>query len=179
LDNINIYWKYLINYEAFRNQKILLRSDKGLDFSNYIKSVIGAKSSYRRVVKGYLEKDGWTIVVNSSVNHTTGERIRLDNLENIINLNQDYLSEDLSALFYASDAVLIPYKKTSGSGVMFDAWDTEFHSIASDLSFFREFASKGLGITAKRTPNAFSDAFLKLEFLVCLSPSRFTWLSAT
>ncbi len=221
LDNANIYWKYLINYEAVRNQnkKILLRSDKGLVFSNYIKSVIGANSSYKEsgkkvwliyhgaepadsirgvskeiarakfpslpqkdtsrialafgfmtVAKGWdiLRKmrmpDGWTIVINSSLNHTTNERIRLDNLENIINLNHDYLSEeDLSALFYASDAVLLPYKITSGSGVMFDALGHGIPFIASNLPFFKEFASKSLGITAKRTPNAFTEALLELE----------------
>jgi hypothetical protein len=48
---------------------------------------------------GHLGKMGvpekWTIVVNSSMNHSTGESIQLDNLEGannadrIINLNQD------------------------------------------------------------------------------------------
>ena len=80
----------------------------------------------------------------------------------IINLSQDYLSEeDLSALFYASDAVLLPYKLTSGSGVMFDALGHGIPFIASDLPFFKEFASKGLGITTKRTPNAFADALFR------------------
>jgi glycosyltransferase involved in cell wall biosynthesis len=188
LYSVNIYWKYLINYEAFQNQnkEKLLRSNYGIVFSNYMKSIIGAKRSsgehtskvrllyhgaepaysvtgiskeiararfsslpkdkkcrialafgFMTVSKGWdiLGKmrilDNWTIVINSSVNHSTGERIRLDNLkytENnnnanaIINLNHDYLSEeDLSALFFASDVVLLPYKITSGSGVMFDA----------------------------------------------------------
>ena len=54
------------------------------------------------VAKGWdiLEKmkvpENWTIVVNSSVNHSTRERIQRDGLandaSNIINLNQDYLS---------------------------------------------------------------------------------------
>ena len=134
---------------------------------------------FMTVAKGWdiIEKmrvpDNWTIVINSSVNHTTGERIQLDNLTNaqganenhrIINLSQDYLSEeDLSALFIASDAVLLPYKLTSGSGVMFDALGHGIPFIASDLPFFKEFASKGLGITAKRTPNAFADALLELD----------------
>ena len=115
----------------------------------------------------------WTIVINSSVNHTTGERIQLDNLTSvkgangnhrIINLSQGYLSEeDLSALFIASDAVLLPYKLTSGSGVMFDALGHGIPFIASNLPFFKEFASKGLGITAKRTPNAFAEALSELD----------------
>ncbi len=134
---------------------------------------------FMTVAKGWdiIEKmkvpENWTIVINSSVNHTTGERIQLDNLESvkganenhrIINLSQDYLSEeDLSALFYASDAVLLPYKLTSGSGVMFDALGHGIPFIASDLPFFEEFAAKGLGITTKRTPNAFADALLELD----------------
>jgi glycosyltransferase involved in cell wall biosynthesis len=231
LDNINTYWKFLINYEAFQNhnKEKLLRSNVGIVFSDYMKAIIGTKRinksqssskvkllyhgaepatsingiskkdartrfpslpqskkdrialafGFMTVGKGWdiIEKmrvpDNWTIVINSSVNHTTGERIRLDNLtsvkgtnENhrIINLGQGYLSEeDLSALFIASDAVLLPYKLTSGSGVMFDALGHGIPFIASDLPFFKEFASKALGIATKRTPNAFVDALLELD----------------
>jgi glycosyltransferase involved in cell wall biosynthesis len=221
LDDISIYWKYLINYKAFQKQNMekLLNSNTGIVFSEYMRTIIDAKKSnkvydskvrllyhgaepitslkginkkdartrfpslpqnnshriaiafgFMTVAKGWdiLRKmripDNWTIVISSSVNHTTGERIRLNNLGSIINLNQDYLSEkDLSALFYASDAVLLPYKITSGSGVMFDALGHGIPFIASDLPFFKEFASKGLGITAKRTPNAFTDALLELD----------------
>jgi glycosyltransferase involved in cell wall biosynthesis len=35
--------------------------------------------------------------------------------------------------------------------------------IASDLPFFKEFASQDLGIVAKRTPAAFTDALLELD----------------
>ena len=228
LDNINTYWKFLINYEAFQNQnkEKLLKSNAGIVFSDYMKAIIDTKRinksqssskvkllyhgaepaasikgiskkdararfpslpqskkdrvalafGFMTVGKGWdiIEKmevpDNWTIVINSSVNHTTGERIRLDNLTSAqgvnrkINLSQDYLSEeDLSALFFASDAVLLPYKLTSGSGVMFDALGHGIPFIASDLPFFKEFASKGLGIATKRTPNAFTDALLELD----------------
>jgi glycosyltransferase involved in cell wall biosynthesis len=232
LDNINTYWKYLINYEAFQNQnkEKLLKSNAGIVFSDYMKAIIGAKRGNQRnssskvkllyhgadpaasingiskkdartrfpslpqkdnvrialafgfmtVAKGWdiIEKmkvpDNWTIAINSSVNHTTCEKIRLDNLtsvkganENhlIINLNQDYYlsEEDLSALVIASDAVLLPYKITTGSGVMFDALGHGIPFLASDLPFFKEFASKGLGITTKRTPNTFADALLELD----------------
>ena len=228
--NANIYWKYFINYDAFQNQnkEKLLRSNNGIVFSNYMKSIIGAKSSggkhgskvrllyhgaepaysvtgiskeiararfpmlpkdkryrialvfgFMTVSKGWdiLGKmripDNWIIVINSSVNHSTGERIRLDNLKNtdnknnanaIINLNHNYLSEEeLSTLFFASDVVLLPYKITSGSGVMFDALGHGIPFIASNLPFFKEFASKGLGISAKRTPAAFTEALLELD----------------
>jgi glycosyltransferase involved in cell wall biosynthesis len=230
MDNISIYWKYLINYEAFQNQnKVkLLKSNCGIVFSNYMKSMIGAKRSdkeysskvrllyhgaepassvagiskvsarakfsslaqdkkyrialafgFMTVGKGWdiLEKmeipDNWTIVINSSVNHSTGEKVRLDNLRStrhtngahrIINLSQDYLSEEvLSTLFFASDAVILPYTITSGSGVMFDALGHGIPFIASDLPFFKEFASQDLGIVAKRIPAAFTDALLELD----------------
>jgi glycosyltransferase involved in cell wall biosynthesis len=46
---------------------------------------------------------------------------------------------------------------------MFDALGHGIPFIASDLPFFNEFALKGLGITARRTPNAFSNALLELD----------------
>lgn len=46
---------------------------------------------------------------------------------------------------------------------MFDALGHGITFIASDLPFFKEFADKGLGITAKTTPNAFTDALLELD----------------
>ena len=73
------------------------------------------------VAKGWdiLEKmkipENWTIVVNSSRNHSTGERIQLDSLgannaNRIINLDQDYLSEEdlfstILCLRYSSAAI--------------------------------------------------------------------------
>jgi hypothetical protein len=172
LENINIYWKYLINYKSFQNQnkEKLHRSKAGIVFSDYMKTILESKTTNKRfsnkvkllyhgtepaisikginkrdartrfpslpqedtsrialafgfmtVAKGWdiIEKmrvpDNWTIVINSSVNHTTGEKIRLDNLTNvngnsrIMNLSHDYLSEEeLSALFIAADAVSPP-----------------------------------------------------------------------
>jgi glycosyltransferase involved in cell wall biosynthesis len=35
--------------------------------------------------------------------------------------------------------------------------------VSSDLGFFREFSAQGLGITAKRTPNDFSNAIKRLD----------------
>jgi glycosyltransferase involved in cell wall biosynthesis len=46
---------------------------------------------------------------------------------------------------------------------MFDALAHNIPFVATDLEFFREFSSKGLGITAKRDPNKFSEALMKLE----------------
>ena len=65
--------------------------------------------------------------------------------------------------FTLADAVLLPYKVSSGSGVMFDALAHGLPFIASDLEFFREFASMGLGITVKRHPKAFEKSLLELD----------------
>ena len=70
--------------------------------------------------------------------------------------------ESLSMLLYASDAVLLPYKITSGSGVMFDAFAHGLPFVSSNLEFFKEFANMGLGITSKRDPESFSNAIDKL-----------------
>ena len=64
--------------------------------------------------------------------------------------------------FTLPDAVLLPYKVSSGSGVMFDALAHGLPFIASDLEFFREFASMGLGITVKRHAKAFEKSLLEL-----------------
>src|ERR687890_178442 len=103
--------------------------------------------------------DGWTLVVNSSKGHYSTENVDLkwEKADNILDLQRGFLSEEeLSILFYASDAVILPYKVTAGSGVMFDALAHGLPFIATDLKFFREFASQGLGITVKRDPHEFS-----------------------
>jgi glycosyltransferase involved in cell wall biosynthesis len=108
--------------------------------------------------------DGWTVVINSSRGYYSTESLDLkfnrasQNLakRRIIDLGKGFLSDDdLSRLFYASDAVLLPYKITSGSGVMFDALAHGLPFVATDLDFFREFSNQGLGITVKRKPSEF------------------------
>jgi glycosyltransferase involved in cell wall biosynthesis len=139
---------------------------------------------FRTASKGWdlLEKMnipyGWKVVVNFSKDHYNAEKYDLNVISsahnsssrrnndnnNIINLQRDFLNErDFSLLLYASDVVLLPYKITSGSGVMFDALAHGIPFIASDLDFFREFASQGLGITVKRNSNEFSKGLKRLE----------------
>jgi len=133
---------------------------------------IALAHGFRTVTKGWdiLEKmkmpDEWTLVVNSSKGHYSVENVDLkwEKADNILDLQRGFLSEeDLSTLFYASDAVILPYKVTAGSGVMFDALAHGLPFIATDLGFFREFAAKGLGITAKRNPDEFSKGIKKLD----------------
>jgi hypothetical protein len=141
---------------------------------------------HRTVSKGWdlLKKMnipyGWKVIVNSSKDHYNTEKYDLnfisnahssrrrrsnnDNNSNIINLQSDFLEErDFSLLLYACDVILLPYRITSGSGVMFDALAHGIPFIASDLAFFREFAGQGLGIVVNRNPTAFSDGIKKLE----------------
>jgi glycosyltransferase involved in cell wall biosynthesis len=107
----------------------------------------------------------WTIAINSSKNHYNEENLNPKFKQSkIVNLNMDFLNDrELSLLFHAADVVLLPYKVSSGSGVMFDGLAHGLPFIASDLEFFKEFSSMGLGITVKRTPNAFTDALLDLD----------------
>jgi glycosyltransferase involved in cell wall biosynthesis len=88
----------------------------------------------------------------------------LNNQNKIVNLEMDFLNEaELSLLFYAADAVLLPYKVSSGSGVMFDALSHGIPFVASDLDFFKEFSAFGLGITAKRNAIEFERALRELN----------------
>jgi glycosyltransferase involved in cell wall biosynthesis len=105
----------------------------------------------------------WAIVLNHSKNHYNKEIIDLKDLKNnekILNLQRDFLSNvDLSLLFYAADAIILPYKVCSASGVMFDALAHGLPFVASDLPFFKEFADQDLGIIVKnRDPKGYSNA---------------------
>lgn len=109
--------------------------------------------------------DSWTVVINSSKNHYNMENLtHMIERPKIINLDMDFLNDtELSLLFHAAEAVLLPYKVCSGSGVMFDGLAHGLPFIASDLEFFREFGSMGLGINVKRHAKAFERALLELD----------------
>jgi glycosyltransferase involved in cell wall biosynthesis len=121
--------------------------------------------------------NGWIMVLNSSKGHFSKEQSVYDvqqgrstsssstdyNNKKIIDLRRGFLKdEELSMLLYASDIVILPYKITSGSGVMFDSLAHRLPFVASDLDFFKEFAEMGLGITAKREPVSFAKAIRDL-----------------
>ncbi|WP_458746490.1 glycosyltransferase [Candidatus Nitrosocosmicus sp. T] len=111
-----------------------------------------------------LPKD-WKLVVNYSKNFYNSENIDFEFHDNkVINLNKRYLSEEeLSLLFFSCDAVFLPYKVCSGSGVMFDGLGHGKPFVASDLGFFKEFSSKNRGIVTKRDPSAFEKAFEQID----------------
>ncbi len=109
--------------------------------------------------------DDWLIVINPSKNHyNPNEKVDLRfRNESVVNLQKDFLDEEeLSCLFYAADATILPYRVSSASGVMFDGLAHGLPFVASDLPFFKEFSSKGLGITVKRKPEAFAEGLKTL-----------------
>ncbi len=124
--------------------------------------------------------NGWIMVLNSSKGHFNKEKSAhgIQNLRDgnnnatttrthprneVIDLQRGFLEDkELSTLFYASDVVVLPYKITSGSGVMFDALAHGLPFVASHLDFFKGFAEMGLGITAKRNPISFAKAIREL-----------------
>jgi glycosyltransferase involved in cell wall biosynthesis len=136
---------------------------------------------FRTGVKGWdiLKKiqipDRWTIVVNSNSTSEYGlddKKISLrlekkkidDGDDNLVCLQKGFLNdEQLSLLFYAVDALILPYNLSSGSGVMFDGLAHGLPFVATDLPSFKEFSSKGLGIIVKRKPAAFAKALNTLD----------------
>jgi len=111
----------------------------------------------------------WIVVTNS--NNYPGDHYNIKNINfklkrhgRIINLQRGFLSdEDLSSLFYASDAVILPYRIAVASALMFDALGHGLPFVATDCQFFREFSRQGLGITVKRTPNGFAKGLKDLD----------------
>lgn len=109
--------------------------------------------------------DGWKVVINTSRNHYGREKLK-DQFENkgVININRGFLSDkDLSLLFYCADALILPYKVTSGSGVMYDGLAHGLPFISSKLQFFKEFSQMKLGMMVKRDPVEFSHSLRELE----------------
>ena len=163
---------------------LIFHGGEGQDFgSGQIKSEIKKSYSipeqgrialalgYATATKGWdvIEKmdipDHWTIVINASKNGSSNEEYHIGTKKrNLINLHMDFLKEEqLSALFSCADAVILPYKVSSGSGIMFDGLSYGLPFVATQLAFFKEFAFRGLGIAVKRKAEAFSKALLDLD----------------
>jgi hypothetical protein len=158
----------IIHYDA------TLKGKARTKFSLSQKKRIILALGFRTNTKGWdiLDKmvipSNWTIVMNSSKNYYNTEnyipKISANHEKEIIDLHKGFLNDrDLSLLFYAADAVILPYKVSSGSGVMFDGLAHGLPFIAADLEFFKEFSAMGLGITVKRNPKEFSKALVTLN----------------
>jgi glycosyltransferase involved in cell wall biosynthesis len=148
------------------------KKDARAKFSLPQQGRIALALGFRTATKGWdiLAKmkipDGWSMVISSSKNHYNKENLNLQFEKNkdIVIIQKDFLSEkDLAILFYACDAIVLPYKVSSGSGVMFDALAHGLPFVATDLEFFEEFSSQGLGITVRRNPTEFSKALVTLD----------------
>lgn len=125
---------------------------------------------FRTVTKGWdiIKKmkvpEDWVIVINPSKNDYSRDSINVQlERDSVIDLHKDFLEEeDLSVLFYAADATILPYTVSSSSGVMFDGFSHGLPFISSDIGLFREFSSKDLGITVERRPDEFSNGLITL-----------------
>jgi len=144
-----------------------IRNKLSLPLEKKLAVIVG----FQTVTKGWnlLNKvkmpNDWIMVTNSAKGEYNKENIDKSFNYNgdIVDLKRGYLNDsELSLLLLASDAVLLPYKITSGSGVMFDALAHGLPFISSDLEFFKEFAKIGLGIISKRDPGSFSNAIIEL-----------------
>lgn len=162
---------HLIYHGAEPSTPILNKKEARQKFLLPEEGRIALASGFVTATKGWNILDemkvpeGWNIVINGSKNHYNVERGTTDfNNSGIIELKQGFLNDDqLSLLFYAADAVILPYKVTSGSGAMFDGFAHGLPFISSNIPFFREFSDMGLGISVHRDPNQFSRALLTLE----------------
>ena len=121
------------------------------------------------IIKSMKMPLNWKLVVNYSRNFYNTEVADLD-LKNskinsqIINLGRLYLTEEeLSLLFFSCDAVFLPYKVSSGSGIMFDGLGHGKPFVSSNLGFFKEFSDLKLGLVSNRKPRSFEKAFVELE----------------
>jgi glycosyltransferase involved in cell wall biosynthesis len=152
------------------------RSMFSLPQDGRIALALGFKTSTKGwdIIKKMDIPSGWRIVINSSKSYYNTENYdekweedndnSNNNKNNIIDLQRGLLSEEeLSMLFYAADVVILPYKVTAGSGVMFDALAHGLPFIATNLGFFKEFAALGLGMTVKRDPREFSNGIKNLD----------------
>jgi glycosyltransferase involved in cell wall biosynthesis len=96
--------------------------------------------------------DDWFIVVNAPKNpYNSKEKVDLRfRNDRVIDIRKGLLEEqEISYLFNASDATILPYTVSSASGVMFDGLAHGLPFVATDLPFFKEFSSEGLGITVE------------------------------
>jgi glycosyltransferase involved in cell wall biosynthesis len=117
------------------------------------------------MIKKMSVPNDWKIVINTSKNHYSKEGVK-KKFENdgVIDLNRGFLDDrELSLLLYSVDALILPYKVSSGSGVMYDGLAHGLPFISSKIEFFKEFSDMGLGISVDRNASDFSRALLELK----------------
>ena len=141
-----------------------LRQEFGLPAGRKLLLAFGYVGSYKGfdILDSMKLPAGWDLVVKQN-KHERGVEKPVE-LKNAISLNLGYIDDAaLSRLFLSCDAIIFPYRVVSISGVMFDALAHGLPFVASDLRFFKEFERMGLGITARRDPQSFSEALGALD----------------
>jgi len=153
--------------ESFPNtssqNKSEYRNEFGLPKDKRLLLAFGYVGSYKGfdILNNIKVPDDWSLVVKQN-KHERGKENPIS-IKKAVNLHLDYLDDGaLSRLFYACDAIIFPYQVVSISGVLFDAIAHGLPFIASDLSFFQEFAQMGLGITCTRNAESFSESLVKM-----------------
>ena len=117
------------------------------------------------IIKKMRVPNDWKIVINSSKNHYSKEKMkkRFEN-DGVIDLSRGFLDDrELSSLLYSADTLILPYRVSSASGVMFDGFAHGLPFISSKIEFFKEFSDMGLGKSVDRNPSDFSGALLELK----------------
>ena len=139
------------------------RKEFGLPTDKKLLLAFGYVGSYKGfdILSNLKLPDDWSLVVKQN-KHERGIEQPV-HIENAVNLHLGYLDDlTLSKLFFACDAIIFPYFVVSISGVLFDALAHGLPFVASDLSFFQEFAQMDLGITCRRDAKSFSDSLMNL-----------------
>jgi len=145
---------------TFAVDKQKLREELGLPPDKMLLLAFGFATHFKGfdILNDITMPKGWALVVKQ-----TPRAEKPIPIQNAINLSFDYLDEQgLSKLFFACDAMIFPRKIASGSGVLFDALAHGLPFVATNLTFFREFAELGLGVVAERNPESFNKAIEQL-----------------
>lgn len=140
------------------------RREFGLPTNKRLLLAFGYVGSYKGfdILSNLKLPDGWSLVIKQN-KHERGIEQPV-HIKNAINLHLGYLDDlTLSKLFFACDAIIFPYRVVSISGVLFDALAHGLPFVASDLSFFQEFAEMNLGLTCKRDAKSFSESLMNLD----------------
>ena len=139
------------------------RKELGLPENKRLLLAFGYVGSYKGfdLLNNLKLPNEWSLVIKQNKHERGVEQPLI--IKNAINLHLGYLDDAvLSKLFFSCDAIIFPYRVVSISGVLFDALAHGLPFIASDLSFFKEFAQMGLGITCSRNAESFSEALIDL-----------------
>lgn len=140
------------------------RREFGLPTNKRLLLAFGYVGSYKGfdILSNLKLPDSWSLVIKQN-KHERGIEQPV-HIKNAINLHLGYLDDlTLSKLFFACDAIIFPYRVVSISGVLFDALAHGLPFVASDLSFFQEFAEMNLGLTCKRDAKSFSESLMNLD----------------